>query len=423
MQDQAHLGAGGLDGNKPFAARIAKWCTYLLIAFPIVDYTLRLSVFHGLGSIWDKVVLLILALVALNRYIRGHRPAGFAWAKFAGWYILYCFALMLIGLGHASVAFDGFRMDIYYILFGLLLPFIVDPDDVPKFLYAGAAVGILLGVHGVIQYVMAPQIPSGWVDVTEHVRTRVFSVLKSPNELGVTMEMMIPIIFGLCLWEKNRTRKWVYGFGGLFCLLTLLFTGTRGAWMGFGIALFVVAIAFERKLLIALVVLGVIGFFLPPIHHRVMDLFNPVYMIKSSQGGRIIRWQTAFDVMSANPLFGAGLGHYGGAVASTQGYSIYSDNYYAKVLGESGLVGLVLFVSMHVAILREMMVTVVKRAKGRDRYLAMGGFAGILAVLVHNFVENVFEYAPSIMLYFVMVGLFLLWGRSLEKNQEGQHEK
>ncbi|GEO24764.1 hypothetical protein AAC03nite_05490 [Alicyclobacillus acidoterrestris] len=422
MQDQAHLVAGELNGEKPFGARVAKWCTYLLIAFPIVDYTLRLSALHYLGSVWDKVVLFILAVIALNRYIRGHRPRAFGFAKFAGWYILYCFALMVIGLSHPSIAFDGFRMDVYYILFGLLLPFLVEPRDVPKFLHAAAAVAILIGVHGVIQYVMAPQIPSGWVDVTEHVRTRVFSVLKSPNELGAAMEMMIPIIFGLCIWERNRVRKWVYGLGGLFCLLTLFLTGTRGAWMGFGAALLFIAIVYERKLLIVLVILGVIGFFLPPIHHRVMDLFNPVYMIKSAQGGRIIRWQTAFDVMSGNPLFGAGLGRYGGSVASTHGYSIYSDNYYAKILGESGLVGLVLFVAMHIAILREMIVTVVRRAKGRQRYLALGGLAGVVAILVHNCVENVFEYAPSLMLYFVMVGLFLLWGRSLE-NQEVQHEE
>lgn len=420
MQDQEHLVVS--EFVRPFGHRVAKWCIYGLLAFPIIDYTLRLSVIHPLGSIWDKVILLALSIIALNRYIRGHRPHAFAWSKYAGWYILYCFALMLIGLGHPGVAFDGFRMDIYYIVFGLLMPFVIEVEDVPKFLYVGAAVAILIGVDGVFQYLLKPTIPHGWVDVNEHVRTRVFSVLKSPNELGAYLEVMVPILFGLCLRETKGLRKWAYGLGGLFCLLTLLFTYTRGAWMGLGIALFVVAVVYERRLLLILVVLGVVGFFLPPIHHRIMDLFNPVYTIKAAQGGRILRWQTAFDVMSGSPLFGTGIGRYGGAVASTHGYSIYSDNYYAKIMGESGLVGVVLFVSMHVAILREFLRTVVRRAKGSDRYLALGGLTGVFALLVHNFVENVFEYAPSIVLYFTMVGLFLLWGRSLE-SQEGPDEK
>lgn len=403
-----------LKGNKLFGVQLAKWCTYALVGFPIIDYALRMSVWHEIGSIWDKVVLFILALIALNRYIRGHRPAPFGWSKYAGWYILYCFALMLTGLGNPTVAFDGFKIDIYYILFGLLLPFIVEPEDVPYFIYGAVGVSILIGVDGVFQYVGKVPIPAGWVDVNEHVRTRVFSVLKSPAELGANMEMMIPIIFGLLLVDKHRIRKWVYGVGGLCCLGALLFTYDRGSWMGFGIAMLFIGVFYERRLLIVLILVMVFGFFFPPIHHRIMDLFNPVYMIKSSQGGRIIRWQTAFNNMAESPFFGVGMGKYGGAIASSKGYSIYSDNYYAKVLGESGIIGLVLFMTMHVAILREMLQTVVKRATGTNRYLALGGLAGTIAILVHSFVENLFEYSTTAMLYFLMVGFMLLWGRTLK---------
>src|SRR5579875_526312 len=421
MLDQVYLAAEDGQSSQPFGARIAKWCTYLLVAFPIVDYTLRLSFIHPIGSIWDKVVLLLLAIVALNRVLRGHRPPAFGWSKYAGWYILYLVALFFAGLGSPGVAFDGFRADVYYMLFGLLMPFVIEPRDAKKYLYAAATVAILIGVHGVVQYLLAPPIPPGWVDVGEHVRTRVFSVLKSPNELGAYMEMMTPIIFGLCLGDRSRARRIVYAIGGVCCLLTLLLTYTRGAWMGLGIALVLVAVAYERRLLIVIVVLGVIGFFLPPIHHRIMDLFSPVYYIRSSQGGRLIRWQTAFDQMSGNPLFGVGLGRYGGAVASDHGFSIYSDNYYAKILGESGLVGLVLFLAMHVRIVVEVINKTVRKATGRDRYLALGGLIGVTALLVHDVVENVFEYAPNFLNYFLMLSLLLLWGRTLERQGE-KHE-
>lgn len=422
MQDQENLVTEKSSvAMKPFGQQLAKWCTYLLVAFPIVDYTLRLSVVHYVGSLWDKIVLVLLALIALNRYIRGDRRVGFAWSKYAGWYILYCFALLLVGMGNPTVAFDGFRMDMYYILFGLLMPFIVEPKDAKKFLYAAAAVAILIGVHGVFQYVQGVPIPAGWADVGEHVRTRVFSVLKSPNELGAYMEMMTPITFGLCIADKHRVRRIVYAIGGVCCLLALLFTYTRGAWMGLGLAVLLVAIVFEWRLLIVIAVLGVIGFFLPPIHHRIMDLFSPVYLIKSSQGGRIIRWQTAFDQMASNPLFGVGLGRYGGAVASNHGYSIYSDNYYAKILGESGLAGLVLFLTMHVRIVYEIIQKAVRRAPGKERYIALGGLIGTTALLIHDFVENVFEYAPNFLNYFLMVSLLLLWARTFD-NQEEQYE-
>lgn len=418
MQDQAYLVNGGSYARRLFGARVAKWCTYLLVAFPIVDYTLRLSEFHHLGSVWDKIVLLILAIIALNRVLRGHRPVAFGWSKFAGWYCMYLIALVFAGFAAPKLAFDGLRADVYYMLFGLLIPFIIEPKDAKKFLYAAASIAILIAVHGVFQYAIAAPIPPGWVDVNEQVRSRVFSVFGSPNELGAYMEVMTPIAFGLVLADRNRIRRVIYAIGGVFCLLAMLFTYTRGAWMGLGVAVVLVAIAFERRLLVVVIVLGVIGFFLPPIHHRVMDLFSQVYYIKSSQGGRIVRWQSAFDQMASNPLFGAGIGRYGGMVASDHGLSVYSDNYYAKVLGESGLIGLLLFLAMHVRIVVEIVQKVVLRAGKRDRYLALGGLIGITAMLIDDFVENVFEDSAMFLCYFMVVGLLLLWGRSLDSQEE-----
>ncbi|MFD1674741.1 O-antigen ligase family protein [Alicyclobacillus fodiniaquatilis] len=418
MQDQVHLSVGGKAETRSFASGLAKWCIYLLLAFPIVDYTLRTFV-HPIGSIWDKLMLLLLSLIALTRYIRGQREIPFGWAKFAGWFILYCFGLLMVGLGHPSVAFDGFRFDVYYILFGLLMPFIMNREDVPKFFHLAASVAILVAVDGIFQYIMKAPIPGSWVDVTESVRTRVFSVFLSPNELGAYMELMTPIIFGLFMVEKVRIRRWIYGIGSLCCFLTLLFTFTRGAWMGFFVGVVFVAVLYQRRLLILIAVVAVIGFFLPPIHHRIMDVFSPVYMLKAAQGGRLLRWMDAFDQMSTNPLFGAGLGRYGGSVASLHGYSIYSDNYYAKMLGETGLLGLVLFLMLHISIIRELMKKVVRHAQGKEKFLALGGLAGLTAFLVDNCVENVFEYAPNIIAYFLMVSLFLIWGRSLQ-SREGQ---
>ncbi len=407
-----------MTSERPFGARSVKYLIYLLLAFPIVNYSLT-TVVGGTASIWGFIVLLLLSIIALVRYLSGHRPTPFRWSKYALWYILYCIALMMAGFKNPTVSFDGFSMDVEYIWFGLLLPFVIETEDVFTFIYVAVIVSIFLGIDGIFQYLVKVPIPIGWLDVGEHVRTRVFSVIGSPAELGANMEMMIPIIFALLIVDKHRVRRWMYALGGLACLGTLLFTYDRGSWLGFGVALLFIAVVYERRLLIVLVALAAIAFFLPAVHHRIMDLFSPVYYIQSAQGGRILRWESAFDKMAINPLFGAGLGRYGGAIASTYGYSIYSDSYYMKILGESGLIGLVLFLTMHVAIVREIMQTVVKRAKGTDRYLALGGLTGITAILVHNFVENLFEYAPTVVLYFMMVGLFLLWGRTLTP---GKHE-
>lgn len=394
--------------------RYARWSVYALTAFPIVDYALRLNGISPLGAIWDKVALIVLAIVACSRYISGVRPKWLRWHHFALLFILYGLALMFSNLAHPMIAMDGYRMDVYYMLYPLLLPFIVAPEDVPKLLHVAAMVAILIALDGVYQYIVKTPIPSGWTDVHEHVRTRVFSVYKSPNELGSYMAMMTPLVAGLTLYERDRIRKWLYAGGFVLCAATLVFTDTRGAWLAFALALMIVAALVQRKLLIVLVVVAIIAFFLPPIHHRIADLFSPVYLLKASQSGRIAKWVEAFGVMSVNPLFGAGLGHYGGAVASDFHLSVYSDNYYAKMLGETGLVGLTLFLALHLSLFTDLFRKAVRRASGRVKYVVIGGVIGLLAVLLHNTIENVFEYAPMVSIYFIYASLLLIWSQGFD---------
>lgn len=398
---------------RPFGARVAKVCVFLLIAYPIVGYVLEREFASSVGPIWDRVVLAALALIALVRYMTGHRPRGFRWFRFAGGYIVYCLALLFVGLIlNPSVAFDGFSMDVEYIIYGLLVPLVVDAEDVPLYLYGIVAVSILLGFDGVFQYITKVPIPAGWSDVGETVRTRVFSVLGSPGELAARMEVGIPLLVALFFTDKQRSRRWLYAFGAICCFATLLFTYNRGAWLGLAVGILFVAVVYDRRLLLVAVALAAVLFFLPPVHHRVVDLFSRVYLIKSAQGGRLLRWSQAFLHVIPNPLFGAGLGRYGGAIAAAKHFSLYSDSYYAKILGESGLVGLVLFFAIQLAIVRDVMQVTVRRVLGSERFIALAGVVGLIAIIVHSFVENLYEYASTASLYYVLVGLLLVWGRA-----------
>ncbi|MCL6515664.1 O-antigen ligase family protein [Alicyclobacillus sp.] len=393
----------------------ARGCLYLWMLFPIVDFALRQRGIHPIGVIWDKLVLVILVVLALGRYVAGFRPRGFRWHRYAGWFLLFGLGLMFAGLAQPVIAVQGYRIDVYYILYTFLFPFVVSSRDVPRLLHIGAMGAMLVAVHAIVQYALPVPIPGGWVDAGEHVRTRVFSVLQSPNELGSFMALWTPLLLGMAIAERDRRRRWLYAIGTPLCLAAMLFTFTRGAWVALMAAVAVMAIRFEKRLLIGLVVIGVIGVFLPPIHHRIADLLSPVYWIKSSESGRIFKWITAYDQMTTNPLFGVGLGHFGGAVSSIYKGGIYSDNYYAKTLAETGLVGLTLFLAMHLALMRDLFQGPLRSLPGRDRYVAIGGVTGLVAVLVHNVMENVFEFAPMAVTYFTIATLLLIWGRGGQK--------
>lgn len=401
--------------RRMFGHELVRWCMYLLMAFPIVDYTLRhLPLIHFIGSVWYIVILFLLTIVAGSHVLVDKKLKLFDWHKFAAWYMLYGLALMFTGLGHPIITLEGYRADIFYILYAFIISIVVEPEDVFRLLHLAATIAILIGVDGIYQYITATPIPATWLSPGEHVRTRVFSVITSPNELGSYMVLMIPLLVGLSLYEKDRWRKWIYGVGALICFLTELLTYDRGSLLALVAAIGLVSIVFERRLLLVVLGVAATAFFIPSIHHRFAELLSPQYWSNAQLGGRTLRWGTAFNLMSHSPFFGVGLGQYGGQVASDFGLSVYSDSYYMKILGESGLIGLILYLSMHLAILREIVQKSVKRMEGKTRYVVLGGFIGLLAVVFHNFVENVFEFGPMAFMYFSLATLYLLLGSSPE---------
>ena len=400
--------------NTPFI----KWAMYALTAFPLIDFGLRHFV-PVLGSIWDKLVLVILLLAAAANYFVGEtRPITVKWPKFATYFIIYGLALVFANFGQPLLVIAGYRIDVYYIFFGLLIPFAIRPKDVDRLLYMASVTAILIGIHGVYQYITKTPVPTAWMDTGEHLRTRVFSVLISCNELGAYMALMLPIIASLVVYETNRWRKWMYGIGFIACGMTLLFTFSRAAWFSLALAFIIVVGFFARRLLIIFPLLAVVAFVIPSIHHRITDVLSPTYWILSARGGRVARWHQAFVFMQRNPLFGVGPGRYGGAMATLHHLSMYSDNYYAKTLGEVGIVGLTLFFAMHITLVRDLWVRV-RITSGRKRIVFLGGLTGLLSVLIHCGFENVFEYAPMSLTYFLVMALFLVWGQP----EVAQHER
>ncbi|WP_054968887.1 O-antigen ligase family protein [Alicyclobacillus ferrooxydans] len=387
-----------------------RWVVYPLAAFPLINFGLQ----HwspALHSIWNYGVLLCLFVVAAVRYRQGFRPLTVTWTRFAGYYLLLGAGLTFAVFWHPLLTIAGYRIDVLYILVAILIPFAIGSKDITKLLYLMCSVAVLIGLHGVYQYVVKTPVPSAWMDVGEHLRTRVFSVFLSCNELGAYMALMLPVIGGFVLYDTNRTRKWLLGLGMIPCALTLVFTFSRAAWFSLGLAVVIVAIVFERRLLIVLAVLFASSFLVSSVRHRITDLLSPIYWIKSAHGGRVQRWHQAFQAMRGDPLFGAGPGHYGGSLAAYNDFSLYSDNYYAKILGEAGLVGLILFLAMHISLLRDLWSRV-QRTAGRKRLVFLGGLTGLLSVLIHNMFENVFEYPEMSLCYFFLMAIFLVWGQT-----------
>jgi putative inorganic carbon (HCO3(-)) transporter len=278
-------------------------------------------------------------------------------------------------------------------------------------------VGFVAGLIGIIQVVLGVETPGNWVEEGESTRTRAFSIVTSPNVLGSYMAFISPVAIGLFLSSRHTKERILWAIVTLTGVLALLFTFSRGAWFAFAFVLFIGSFYWKPRIARWVLLAGIVGFvalfFVPEgipvlstVSDRLTTLFSAQYLEKSLEGGRLGRWIEAYHKMRLEPLFGVGPGHHGGAVASRHFGTIYSDSYFFKSLAELGIIGVTLLISLVVITLRYAAGVVRAFVNTPHFFTVLGLFCGLLAVSLHNLVENIFE-VPFMSLYFWLFGGFV----------------
>ncbi|OEF96885.1 hypothetical protein BHF68_07035 [Desulfuribacillus alkaliarsenatis] len=429
----------------------------LFFSFPVVDYVLRSVIGIGiLAALWHNLVLALLLVILGWRWLMGevdlNELKNIDVTKPLLLIMVYGFALIFLNMSYISIGIEGFRATFQYMLaFFVAFYLIRDRVKMLTMIYIMVGIGFVMGLHGVYQYIAGVPMPGNWVDAGENVRTRAFSFVGSPNVLGSYMAFIVPITIGLAFWhlgqamEKltatktagrlaaykeillSRTGLWslvLLGMSGVMALCLLL-TFSRGALLAFGAAVGVVAVIFalmyDRRMIfgvagLAVVGVGVIYMLAPTVVERMLYVFSPEYFEKSAQGGRVTRWLNAFDRMRHEPFFGAGLGHYGGAVGARHFGTIYVDNYYAKTLAEMGLIGIGLFLWLIGSLLKNCLEVWKSLWNSSYKFIAAGLFGGLLAVILHNGVENIFEVPFMNVLFWMSAGMLIGLGQEVDSN-------
>ena len=406
---------------------------WLFVAFALylpIEYALRdVLQISILASVWEEVFLMAgVALVLWRTMLK--QSDGFRRATALETALLLYMAvgllLMMLNRPFPGIAWAGYRAQVEYILwFFILLRLIDDEKDAKTLLFGFAAVVLVLALHGIYQYIAAVPIPDSWVTKTEAgVRTRVFSLTGSPNIFGSLLLMAAPTAAAGIYYFKNGWMKFLSLCAtGIICL-SILFTFSRGSWVGLIVAIVLFSLFMDKRLigLMGIAMAGVVAL-VPSITNRLTYLMTPEYKVASEVGGRALRWETGKALLHENsPWLGFGLGRFGGAVAmnnqvldKTDEFEyFYMDNYYLKTLVEMGYLGIIFYIVALIAFAVMALRAIhacnqgraygladdaLTRNDGNLKCLAAGLFAGMAGVLVHCYFENIFE-EPYMMAYF-----------------------
>ena len=241
---------------------------------------------------------------------------------------------------------------------------------------------------------------------------RLTGPIGDPNFYAQIMIVLIPIALERMMHERKLTLKLLAGLAGGLCLLTVVFTFSRGGFVAAAIALGIFFLVYTPKpqYLIIIIGLGIAVFSLVPATYfdRILTLqgFLPDasgridIRTDNSIQGRASQNLTAWNVFKQHPLVGIGLDNFEvrypefskeiGLAPSASNKSLH--NLYFEVATETGILGLSVFLMLIGLALRSMVQA--RRAffemPGYDEYahLATGlaiGFAGYLvaALFIH----------------------------------------
>jgi len=278
--------------------------------------------------------------------------------------------------------------------------------------------GAVVALQGIYQFLFRVG-PDAFMLFGRFMRSH--GTFEQPNPYGGYLGLALPVSVGLVAAGVLRVRGrlrwewviWAAGCGALM-LVALVMSWSRGAWLGFGAALVVMAVAVVvqsgRAVVLAAVLGGLLAYVLVTgglarlpvsIVQRFSD-FLPYLGVIDVRGvevtdanfavlERMAHWQSALDMWTDRPWLGVGIGNYEPVYAR---YALplwsaplgHAHNYYLNIAAEAGALGLVAYLLLWGAAL-----VGVWRSLRRTSGWLWGVSLGVLGMLVHLSVHSLFD--------------------------------
>lgn len=397
----------------------------LIISAPFLSFAPRPTLLLSLGAAVTTVSYLI-------KYLRGKRTQR---SGFGGFFILLFAGVILFG-GMVSAGGGGSlgsALVLCILLLGYFLTvnLIRTRESCRHTLIALAVSMALSSLYGIAQYKFG-NITANWLDVEmfSYIPGRATSIFDNPNVLGIYIIMFLPALFALFATTRGFVGRFLLAFSALCALLCLVWTWSRGAWLGFIFGAILYFVIISRKSLAALMVTGLTlplaGAFLPSdiagrfmsignlsdssTYYRVYTWRGVLRMIRESWPGGIGVGQTAFEALY--PAFA-----YAGTEASP-----HAHNLTMQITAETGIAGIVIF-SIVIFLFAQNCFEFIGSSRGGDRHIVAAGLCGILSALFMGMFDYIWYNYRIFFLFWALMALTNSYIAASRGERAGLYEK
>jgi len=356
----------------------------------IVGTTEGASLGRGITLRVDDFVILLIGLTWIAKMAVNKELGLFLRTplnKPIAYYILICLISTLLGSLFLKVDLKtGFFFVLKYFEYMLIYFMVVNHLKTMK--QARTYLWALLITCAIVSVIGIMEVPEGG-----RVSAPFEGEVGEPNTFGGYLVFMISIASGLLLTTTSFRLQMIYGFLTILFIIPLFLTGSRSSYLGIiFVALALVWLSEKRRLVLMALILG--GLALPFVAPKTLterasftfqqreqpgQLKMGGARIDTSTTARLQSWRNVSRDFVKHPLLGFGVTGYG-----------FVDAQYFRVLIETGLIGLFIFVVLLTSIFRLTYRIAKEAAEPFDKGLSIGFLAGFIGLLVHAVGSNTF---------------------------------
>lgn len=223
------------------------------------------------------------------------------------------------------------------------------------------------------------------------------------NDFGSYLIVILFLVIALSISGKlSKTYFTILLVLEALVSLCLIFTFSRGAWLGFSFGLFLMIVLstkiMTRKVVLLLPVFIGVFILVPELRDRVVFTFMP-----TGDADRFKVWGVALGMIRDNPLFGNGIGLFMDHFAQRMPRLVvqYAHNCYLQIWAETGIFSLLSFLGFIILLL----VKGIKVFKNNQDFVLLGFLCGFFALLVHTFFDTQLYSPQTAILFWSVAGI------------------
>ena len=374
------------------------------------------------------VVLAFVTVAAFSiKVVRGKRIIKVGLIDIA--IILFSVALVVFGISNTVGIYESLLKVLLYLLFICIYFTIANSmssqnwlDSIDALVLCG---GMLVSAIAILQYALGYATNVEWIDVSmfSDILTRATATFGNPNVLGQYLILLIPMALSYVATRRKKMGR--LGFiAAVMMILALVFTFSRGAWLGVMIAVAIFVVIYNKRVLKALplfaVAIPLIVFLIPDV---IVERFASIGNVADgSTAYRLNIWEGVLEMIKAHWITGVGFGE--SAFEHTyQMYAIgntvtaqHAHSLYLQILSTLGVVGFAAFIGIVISLIRLVLDGFFGMYKCKSGTILLGYGAGIVAFLICGMTDLVWYNNRVALFFWIIIGLMV--SRSRTYNRE-----